>query len=172
MCNGLLPSIYGFSSVKSFGIATMVDHRFEIQDLLVKPGLILNALPVKGGMTEDDRKKTHRIQLRGKVACQTAGIQLAAVQFVPTPLNGACAENAPDDGPHMESRRRGLDPLFCEEWGLCEYVIVHTILGGSPVILWISLGGKPKWLPLKFGYHDVMRTSPIDRTLRFSDQAE
>ena len=45
------------------------------------------------------------------------------------------------------------------EWGLCEYVIVHTILGGSPVILWISLGGKPKWLPLKF-IHDVMRTSP------------
>ena len=29
-----------------------------------------------------------------------------------------------------------------EEWGLCEYVIGHTILGGSPVILWISLGGK------------------------------
>ena len=25
----------------------------------------------------------------------------------------------------------------------------------------ISLGGKPKWLPLKFGYHDVMRTSLI-----------
>ena len=49
------------------------------------------------------------------------------------------------------------------EWGLCEYVIVHTILGGSPVILWISLGGKPKWLPLKFGYHDVMPTSPIQR---------
>ena len=24
-----------------------------------------------------------------------------------------------------------------------------------------SLGGKPKRLPLKFGYHDVMRTSPI-----------
>ena len=42
-----------------------------------------------------------------------------------------------------------------------EYVIFHTIWGGSPVILWISLGGKPKWLPLKFGYHDVMRTSPI-----------
>ena len=47
------------------------------------------------------------------------------------------------------------------QWGLCEYVIVHTILVGSPVILYISLGGKPKWLPLKFGYHDVMRTSPI-----------
>ena len=50
---------------------------------------------------------------------------------------------------------------FAMQWGLCEYVIVHTILGGSPVILWISLGGKPKWLPLKFGCHDVMRTSPI-----------
>ena len=50
-------------------------------------------------------------------------------------------------------------------WGLCEYVIVHTILGGTPVILWISLGGKPKWLPLKFGYHDVMPTSPIDRSV-------
>ena len=30
-------------------------------------------------------------------------------------------------------------------------------------ILWISLGGKPKWLLLKFGYHDVMRTSPISK---------
>ena len=47
------------------------------------------------------------------------------------------------------------------QWGLCEYVIVHTILGGSAVILWISLGGKPKWIPLKFGYHAVLRTSPI-----------
>ena len=41
----------------------------------------------------------------------------------------------------------------------CEYVIVHTIWGGSPVILWVWLCGKPKWLPLKFGYHDVMHTS-------------
>ena len=42
-------------------------------------------------------------------------------------------------------------------------LISHSshVLGGSPVILWISLGGKPKWLPLKFGYHDVMRTSPF-----------
>ena len=47
------------------------------------------------------------------------------------------------------------------KWGQCQYVIVRTILGGSPVILWISPSGKPKWLPLKFGYHDVMRTSPI-----------
>ena len=47
---------------------------------------------------------------------------------------------------------------------LWEYVMVHTILGGSPAILWISLGGKPKWLPLKFGYYDVIRTSPIFKT--------
>ena len=33
-------------------------------------------------------------------------------------------------------------------------------LSGSPVILWISLGGKPKWLSWKFGYHDVMCTKP------------
>ena len=47
------------------------------------------------------------------------------------------------------------------KWDLCEYVIVHTILPPSPVILWIELGGKPKWLPLNFGYHDVMCTAPI-----------
>ena len=55
----------------------------------------------------------------------------------------------------------GASCVILWECGLCEYVIVHMILGGSPVILWISLGGKPKWLPLKFGYHDVMRTGPI-----------
>ena len=55
-----------------------------------------------------------------------------------------------------------LCTLLCNyQWRLCEYVIVHMIWGGSPVILSISLGGKPKWLPLKFGYYDVMRTSPI-----------
>ena len=56
-----------------------------------------------------------------------------------------------------------LSAVITTKWGLCESrgVILHTILGGSPVILWISLGGKPTWLPLKFGYHDVMRTSPI-----------
>ena len=53
-------------------------------------------------------------------------------------------------------------------WGLnapppLQYVIVHTILPPSPVILWKELGGKPKWLPLKFGYHDVMHTNPIIR---------
>ena len=54
-----------------------------------------------------------------------------------------------------------INYMYIDQWGLCEYVITLTILGGSPVILWISKGGKPKWLPLKFGYHDVMRTSPI-----------
>ena len=37
----------------------------------------------------------------------------------------------------------------------------HTILPPSLVILWISQGGKPNWLPLNFGYHDVMHTAPI-----------
>ena len=56
------------------------------------------------------------------------------------------------------------------QWGLCEYVVVHTFLGGSPVILWISLDGKPKWLLLKFGYHDVMCTSPIANPTRSLDK--
>ena len=36
------------------------------------------------------------------------------------------------------------------KWGLCDYAIVHTKLPPSPVILWIELGGKLKWLPLNF----------------------
>ena len=47
---------------------------------------------------------------------------------------------------------------------LREYVGIHTILPLSPVNLWKELDGKPKWLPLDFGYHDVMRTSPIATT--------
>ena len=48
-----------------------------------------------------------------------------------------------------------------DQWGLCIYVIVHTIWPPSPVILWIELGGKTKWLPLKCGYHDVKRMASI-----------
>ena len=51
--------------------------------------------------------------------------------------------------------------LLVVQWGPCAYVIVHTILPPKPVSLRIGLGVKPKWLPLNFGYHDVMRTSPI-----------
>ena len=47
------------------------------------------------------------------------------------------------------------------QWGPCAYVIVYGKLPPSPVILWILLGGKPKWLPLNFGFNDVMRTAPI-----------
>ena len=52
-------------------------------------------------------------------------------------------------------------PLNRAENGACVYVIVLTKLPPSPVILWIKLGGKPKWLPLNFGYRDFMRTSPV-----------
>ena len=41
------------------------------------------------------------------------------------------------------------------KWGLGAYVVVHTILPPSPDILWIELGGKPKWLPLNFRDHGV-----------------
>ena len=51
--------------------------------------------------------------------------------------------------------------IFIPHLGLCEYVIVHTTLPPSPVILWINLGGRPKWLPLKFWYLDLMRTSSL-----------
>ena len=40
-----------------------------------------------------------------------------------------------------------MDDVKC---GLCEYVIVHTILPPSPVILWIELGGKPKVASIEF----------------------
>ena len=41
--------------------------------------------------------------------------------------------------------------------------IRHSIreFATQPVILWIPLGGKPKWLLLNFGFNDVMRTAPI-----------
>ena len=70
------------------------------------------------------------------------------------------AQNGCLDGhPHCGTRVVGADG---EEWGLNAYVIIHSISPPSPVILLIELGGKPKWLPLNFGYHDVMRTGPID----------
>ena len=46
------------------GKSVMADRGFEVQDLLVKPGLILNAPPFKGSrtaLTEDEVKKTQKI---------------------------------------------------------------------------------------------------------------
>ena len=45
--------------------------------------------------------------------------------------------------------------------GLCEHVIVQTILPLSPVILRTSLGGKQKWLLLKFWYHVKCAQAPF-----------
>ena len=87
--------------------------------------------------------------------------------FLPVDLDVSKHIPALQEGkPLQASRGSLLGNHLHHQWGLCQYVIVHTILGGIPVIQWISLGGKPKWLPLKFGYHDVMRTSPITHAIR------
>ena len=46
--------------------------------------------------------------------------------------------------------------------------IRHSIreFATQPVILRILLGGKPKWLPLNFGFNDVMRMAPIRKCIR------
>ena len=57
-------------------------------------------------------------------------------------------------------------------WGPMGAVrIRHSIreIAAQPVILWILLGGKPKWLPLNFGFNDVMRTAPIGRAWHWSN---
>ena len=36
----------------------------------------------------------------------------------------------------------------------------------QPVILWILLGGKPKWPPLNFGFNDVMCPPPPPPPIR------
>ena len=44
--------------------------------------------------------------------------------------------------------------------------IRHSIreIATQPVIVWILLCGKPQWLPLNFGYPDVIRTAPVKKT--------
>ena len=46
--------------------------------------------------------------------------------------------------------------------------IRHSIreIATQPVILWILLGDKTKWLPLNFGFNDVMPTAPIALQVR------
>ena len=64
----------------------------------------------------------------------------------------------------MSHRCRVSMPMpagFPWQWGLSAKVIVHTILPPSPAVLWIELGGRSKWLPSNFWYHDVMCTAPI-----------
>ena len=43
------------------------------------------------------------------------------------------------------------------QWLKCDYVKFHTFLPPSPVIVWVELDDKSKWLPSDSGYNDVMR---------------
>ena len=53
----------------------------------------------------------------------------------------------------------GLRPSL-SSMGPVRNVIVHTVSPPSPVILWIALGGKPKWFLLNSGYHEVSAHKP------------
>ena len=74
----------------------------------------------------------------------------------PERLSSGQAGCPPHNTCHSENAKASYN-----QWGLCQFVIIHTNLLPSPVILWIELGGKPKWLPMDFEYHDVMHTAPI-----------
>ena len=56
--------------------------------------------------------------------------------------NARCYVKSPPPPPPPKEFKLG-------QRGLCAYIIIHTILPPSPVILCIQLSGKPKWLPLK-----------------------
>ena len=61
----------------------------------------------------------------------------------------------------LSYQNRRYDQPVCSTMGAVR--IHHSIreIATQPVILWILLGGKLKWLPLNFGFNDVMRTAPI-----------
>ena len=63
------------------------------------------------------------------------------------------------------SRSRGIYMLSTKaaiQWGPAVRIRQSIWeIATQPVILWILLGGKPKWLPLNFGFNDVMRTAHI-----------
>ena len=47
------------------------------------------------------------------------------------------------------------------QWGPCAYVIVYGNLPPSQSFCRYCWVAKPKWLPLNFGFNDVMRTASI-----------
>ena len=57
---------------------------------------------------------------------------------------------------------------------VCEYIIIHALLAAQSshsVILWIELGGKPKWLPVHFGYHaHGVHKPPLSQDLKVHDK--
>ena len=59
--------------------------------------------------------------------------------------------------PHQSTPQRGL----CES--VCHRRRFTWNSHPAQSCLWINLGGKPKWLPLNFGYNEVMHThhSPL-----------
>ena len=82
------------------------------------------------------------------------------------------------DGLYTDLPRRGMTCVGCMRTGFFRshlkpkspssramgaVRIRHSIreFATQPVILRILLGGKQKWLPLNFGFNDVMRTGPI-----------
>ena len=76
--------------------------------------------------------------------CYVSLKMICARQLVDVVLNDFYLEFLP-------AQSVSISNSFQQQWGLCKYVIVHTILPPSPVIWWIELGGNRKWLPLNSG---------------------
>ena len=120
-------------------------------------------MQVECDFTNAPKSSPHRRSAAGTIACEHAPFPSQSMQrryFMPERKQTSKKKKDISRGRSKSSQKP-------EQWGLCAYVILHTILPPSPVILWISLGGKPKWLPLNFGYHDVMRTGPIKIFIKF-----
>ena len=64
----------------------------------------------------------------------------------------SCMDSVTHSSPPLQ---KDYIPIFTFlQWGSCDYKARLKLPAPSLVILWIELGGKPKWLPLNFGYHD------------------
>ena len=70
---------------------------------------------------------------------------------------------------HRKSRLDGklLDAF---SMGPVRVIVAHDFGWQSSHSVDLRVGWQAKWLPLKFGYHDVMRTSPISRMAAMDSQ--
>ena len=132
---------------KSFTWTAMASaHARQWKSIQTSQQVFIGFKNLPAGYFRDLQTSGQSMCSNGRLAIETSIKNLRVIKLLWVWFSGRCTSSG-----NFTAAQSWVDPysgFYSRE------IAIHT------VFLWILLGGKPKWLPLNFGFNDVMRTAP------------